>query len=346
MSDRIPLTDQPISVDGGTVDTPASGAGDRIGLEGSNPSPRTKIIEMLMDSRLFKLIKKYAGNSEQEICRKITRDWAKSFYFSSFFLPGDKRKLSYVIYAFCRQTDYLSDDIEADMETRKKLLKLWKIETLKAFKGKFSAHPILNNFVVACNQVEIPSELALQLIEGAERDLVPNLQISSMQELDRYCYLVAGVPGMMMAYLLGFKDKKALESAATLGKALQYTNILRDVGEDLLRQRIYLPKSELRKFGYSTESLKHKEINQDFKNLIKHFINLSKTAYQEGLEGIKYLKSGKLGTLLTSEIYQEILSEIEKTNYRVFDFRAKVSFKKKFLILLNCLLKVKKFSKS
>lgn len=281
------------------------------------------------------LPQKYSYQTGLELAKKITQDYAKSFYFAAKFLPRDKKNDTYILYAFCRQTDFLVDDLGGDLESKKQALDLWRKMTLEAFEKNISDNSILDLFVKVFAKYKIPERLAFELIDGVEMDLSKN-KYKNYQELERYCYLVASVPGLMMTYLLGFSDQKALFYAQKLGLAMQLTNILRDIKEDYQNGRVYLPTQDLVKFGYSLDDLKSQKVDSNFQNLLKFYIQKARDLYTEANSGIPYLSpEGQKTAKLASKIYSAILTEIETQNYDVFAKRASVSTWKKFWLGLN-----------
>ena len=283
------------------------------------------------------LPQKYSYQTGLELAKKITQDYAKSFYFAAKFLPKDKKNDTYILYAFCRQTDFLVDDLEADVEAKKQALDLWRKMTLEAFEKNISDNPILNLFVKVFAKYKIPQKLAFELIDGVEMDLGKN-EYQNYQELERYCYLVASVPGLMMTYLLGFDDQKALFYAQKLGLAMQLTNILRDIKEDYQNGRVYLPTDDLVKFVYSLQDLQNQKVDSNFQKFLKFYIQKARDLYLQADLGIPYLSpEGQKTARLASKIYSAILGEIEAQNYDVFKGRASVKTWKKFWLGLTVL---------
>lgn len=279
------------------------------------------------------LVEKYSYQNTQELAKKITQSYAKSFYFAASFLPEEKKNDTYGLYAFCRQTDFLIDDLKMDLKTKKVILDLWRKMTLEAFENLSSDNPILDLFVQVCNKYQIPQDLASSLIDGVEMDLVKNYY-QTYQELEKYCYLVASVPGLMMTYLLGFNNQKALPYAEKLGLAMQLTNILRDIREDFENNRVYLPLADLKRFGYSLADLETRKVNENLQDFLKFYIQKTRDLYAESSPGLIYLsKEGQKTAKLASKIYSAILGEIENQNYDIFTKRASVSFWKKLWIV-------------
>jgi phytoene synthase len=267
--------------------------------------------------------------------KNITRKFAKSFYLGSYFLDTEKRKISYVIYAFCRLTDDLVDENpEESVEVKQEKLRKLKLflENKESLITDFSSIKLALVEVLQSYPQVIP--YLLDLIVGVETDLFKN-RFENRLELDKYCYGVAGAVGLVMTEIIGYKDKKALDLADEMGKILQIINILRDVGEDLAgRNRLYLPKSDLDKYQVEIIDLKNKKITDNYKKLLIDYIAETRNRFLTAENGFDYLhKKNSLGLKLACNIYLEILIEIEKNNYDNLNKRAKVSFFKKLIII-------------
>jgi len=157
------------------------------------------------------------------------------------------------------------------------------------------------------------------------------------QELKKYMYGSAAVVGLMMSHVIGFKNKITLKHAEALGYAMQLTNFLRDMGEDyVLRNRIYLPQDELKKFNINEKNFSEKTIDNSFIKLIKFNIQRAKTYYKFANQGIKYLDpKGQKAVKTALVLYREILNKIEKNEYDIFNKRAHTSFYEKILLTLG-----------
>ena len=172
----------------------------------------------------------------------------------------------------------------------------------------------------------IPIELPLDLMDGVAMD-IEFKPFETFDDLYVYCYKVAAVVGLMTSEIFGYSDKRALEHAIELGIAMQLTNILRDIGEDVDRGRIYLPLEDLRRFKYSKEEMMQKKINDNFLNLMKFQIERARGYYRSSDKGIPMLeKESRFGVAISSVNYGNILTAIEKNRYDVFSTRAYRSF--------------------
>jgi 15-cis-phytoene synthase len=291
-------------------------------------------------------------------CQNLTQKFAKSFYFATNFLPAKHKPAIYAIYAFCRYTDDLVDeneDSESNHQIEQNLL-FWqkKVDDLFENGDNFSFENVQNikekMILIALNRVildyKVNKSLFLDLFRGISQDLKQKTY-KNFEELDEYCYLVAGVVGLIMVSIVGYSQEyqhKVLEFANKMGKALQITNILRDIKEDFGRGRIYLPQEDLNKFGYSKEDLAKGIVNENFRNLIKFYIKKARKDFSEAWEGFDFLVSGSRLALKTAcRIYIQILEQIEKADYDVFSSRIKTSFLTKINLLLGQIFFPKKY---
>ena len=262
-------------------------------------------------------------------CREITRKHAKTFYMATRFLPNHKQRSIFAIYGLCRYLDDLVDEAE-DLILKKKISELDVVEKLEAFKSRLvdtyrgadQEDPILTAFSDTLELYKIPLDLPLQLMDGVKTDLIKN-RYQNFDELYDYSYKVASVVGLMTSEVFGYSNPKAVEHAVDLGIAMQLTNILRDVGEDLERNRIYLPQDELSEFGISESDLFNHELDDGFIEFMKFQIKRANDYYKSSDKGIPMLsRDSRLPVCLARENYSRILSKIEENNFNVYQHRA------------------------
>lgn len=273
-------------------------------------------------------------------CRGITRTHAKTFYMATRFLPNQKQRGIFAIYGLCRYLDDLVDEAEdlilnkkVSIEEVDKKLELFKSRLIDVYKGNSVEGPILTAFSDTLKKYNISIDLPFQLMEGVRLDLTKN-RFGYFSEVYDYSYKVASVVGLMTSEVFGYADKKALQYAADLGIAMQLTNILRDVGEDLNRGRIYLPKNELQMFGLSQEDLFSKARTEHFVRFMKFQIKRARHYYKRSDKGISMLsKDSRLPVYLARHNYSRILDKIEANDYNVFDQRAYLSYTEKLAVL-------------
>ncbi len=266
-------------------------------------------------------------------CRQISKDHAKTFYLASMFLPKKQQKPIFAIYALLRTVDDIVDLAEMKLSNGlitsdeiQRLLDGWKSKLLACYAGKTDNDPIMMAWHDTLKSHSIPIELPLDLMDGVAMD-IEFKPFETFDELYVYCYKVAAVVGLMTSEIFGYSDKKALEHAIELGIAMQLTNILRDVGEDVDRGRIYIPLEDLRRFNYSSEELMQKAMNDNFLNLMKFQVERARGYYRSSEKGIPMLeKRSRFGVAISSVNYGNILTAIEKNRYDVFSKRAYRSF--------------------
>ena len=269
-------------------------------------------------------------------CKNISRHHAKTFYLASLFLPKKQQNPIFAIYALLRTVDDVVDMAEDKLKDGlitsdeiSMMLESWKSRLKACYAGNVDNDPIMMAWQDTLKSYAIPIDLPLDLMDGVAMD-IEFKPFETFEELYVYCYKVAAVVGLMTSEIFGYSDKQALEHAIELGIAMQLTNILRDIGEDVDRGRIYLPLEDLRRFNYSQEEFMQKRINNNFINLMKFQIERARSYYRSSEKGIPMLeKQSRFGVSISSINYGNILSAIEKNNYDVFSKRAYRSFYQK-----------------
>jgi len=269
-----------------------------------------------------------------EICRKETQQWAKTFYLGTLLLPQEKRKAIWAIYVWCRSSDEIMDSVEASTKSQDELsdnLDQWEENTKNVFKGNIKSEldSVLFDTIEKYPQSIQPY---LDMIDGQRMDL-NKFRYKDFDELKLYCYRVAGTVGLMTQNVMGIDSAYTSapwssmpdpsEAAIALGIANQLTNILRDVGEDRQRGRIYLPQEEIQEFNYSEEELLKGKINKHWKALMNFQLTRAREWFQKSEDGIKWLSSDARWPVWTSlRLYRGILDSIERLDYDVFNNRA------------------------
>ncbi len=264
---------------------------------------------------------------------RVTAEGSKSFHFATRFFPAELARSAHAVYWFCRHTDDLADEAP-DPRTGWRDVEEWSEATRRALNTGSATHPALRLFAETVEKHRIPHEYPLELIEGMRMDL-RGQRYRTFSELRLFCYRVASVVGLMMAHVIGFREP-APRYAVHLGIAMQLTNILRDVGEDLRRNRIYLPSDEMAAFGYSEEALRRSERGDRFRELMEFQISRARDFYAAAEPGIDLLSDdGRFAVQVSSRVYRGILREIERAEYNVFERRAVVPGYKKSWIALT-----------
>ena len=262
---------------------------------------------------------------------EATAENSKSFYFATRFFPRELARSAHAVYWFCRHTDDLVDEC-ASVEQGRRDLEAWAREVESAFRGGTTRHPVLLTFLDAKERHSIPSEYPLDLIEGMRMDL-ENTRYQDFAALRLFCYRVASVVGLMMSHVIGYKGN-ALDYAIDLGIAMQLTNILRDIGEDLDRGRIYLPSDEMNRFGYADNDLRGRIRNEAFRGLMRFQVERARDFYTAADPGIPLLSAnGRFAVRVASDVYRGILKQIERSDFNVFDRRAYVPAAQKYWIM-------------
>jgi len=273
-------------------------------------------------------------------CRAITRYHAKTFYMATRFLPNHKQRGIFAIYALCRYIDDLVDEAEDFMEREnlsgddiKQKLDLWKQKLQDTYDGFSHENAILIAFSDVLKKYHIPIAMPFELMEGVCMDLYKN-RYQSFEEVYDYSFKVASVVGLMTSQVFGYESREALGYAVDLGIAMQLTNILRDVGEDLQKDRIYLPKEDLERFDVTERDLFEHTLNENVKALLEFQIERARSYYDRSEKGIALLASdSQLPVYLALQNYSRILDKIEQNDYNVFDIRAYLNATEKFFIL-------------
>lgn len=272
-----------------------------------------------------------------EAARLVTRECAKSFYFCSFGLPRATRAKAYAVYAFCR---HLDDEVDraSSAEAVPAILKnlrafVDRVFTEGASPGDIKAHPWLPAFEETVETCQIPASCFYDLLIGVEMDQ-GIVRIQTWEDLERYCYHVAGVVGLMMTRVFMLGDKRYETQAVQLGLAMQLTNILRDVKEDLAMNRVYLPREELLRFHLDPDHLETAAKSPFWGEFMKFQIARARDYYTRAEEGIRALPNNgaRRTTWLMRHVYSGILEEIEKADYQSFKGRVYVSTPRKLLL--------------
>jgi phytoene synthase len=278
------------------------------------------------------------------VCKKMTRHHAKTFYFASHVLPPQKRSDAYAVYAFCRHVD---DQIDLAPDEAARMRAFADLSHLlhSAYLPEGDEHaecglslPWLRAFRETVFRRAIPARYFEELLTGVEMDR-GRVRLQNWEELDRYCYLVAGVVGLIMVHVMTEPAPELLKPARDLGTAMQLTNILRDIAEDWQRDRLYLPADELEKFGLTDEDIAQKRTGDSFRAMMRFQIGRARAYYSYADTGIPGLPNdgSRFCARLMSTIYAAILDEIERGGYDVFRGRVHVSLPRKlWLAFRHC----------
>ena len=254
-----------------------------------------------------------------DYCQQKAAASGSSFYYSFLFLPPERRQAITALYAFCREVDDAVDETSDPTLARGKLA-WWRTEVAALGAGKPS-HPVTRALAIALRRFPLPQEQLLEIIDGMEMDLDIN-RYPDFKSLHLYCYRVASVVGLLAAEIFGYSNRNTLVYAHDLGLAFQLTNIIRDVGEDARRGRIYLPQDEMRRFGVDDADLLHARFSDQFKALMAFQIARARDTYDRAFAQLaQHDRKSQRAGLFMAAIYRTLLDEIERDGCQVLDRR-------------------------
>jgi phytoene synthase len=251
-----------------------------------------------------------------------------SFYYAFLFLPKPRRTAITAFYAFCREVDDVVDEVTDPGVARTKLA-WWQAEVAKSFKGE-PTHPVMKALMPCAPEFGIEERQLHAVIEGCRMDL-DQTRYLDFPGLERYCHLVAGVVGEVAARIFGQKEPGTTAYAHKLGLALQLTNIIRDVGEDSMRGRVYLPVNELQQFDVKAHEILNRKYSDRFTALMKFQADRALALYDEALALLppEDRRSQKPGLMMAS-IYRTLLQEIQRDGFQVLHQRVSLTPLRKF----------------
>jgi len=250
---------------------------------------------------------------------QITRKSGSNLALAFILLPPEKRAAMSALYAFCRQVDDIADEDSEPVERRAAELQRWRGETRGICEGGQATLPVLQELKPFVEQYRLPFRLFDELITGVEMDLV-TVRYPDRPALEKYCYHVASVVGLLSIEIFGYTDPTCREYADALGKALQLTNILRDVGNDAQRGRIYLPVSDLKAFGVTEQEILGGRSSDRFLALAQE---IDRRARQHFADARRLLPAVDRESMRTAElmgaVYWELLIQLERAGFPVLD---------------------------
>ncbi|WP_026182283.1 presqualene diphosphate synthase HpnD [Leeia oryzae] len=243
-----------------------------------------------------------------QYCADKAAKSGSSFYYAFRFLPMERRQAMMALYAFCREVDDVVDEVSDEQVARAKL-NWWRTELANAFSGQ-PQHPVTKALVPAIKTFALPMSEFEEILDGMEMDL-NMVRYATYQDLLLYCHRVAGVVGQLSARIFGFKDESTLAYAHELGIAFQLTNIIRDVGEDVRRGRIYLPVEDLQSFQVPASELTRYQESDRFTALMLFEVERARASYKKALSLLPAVdrKTQRPG-LMMAAIYHATLEEI------------------------------------
>jgi len=257
--------------------------------------------------------------SPDEYCQQKTAASGSSFYYSFLFLPAERRRAITALYAFCREVDDTVDECSDESIARIKLA-WWRTEIAAMYAGKQS-HPVTQALQPHLQPYALEERHLQAIIDGMEMDLNQTRYLD-YTALQRYCWHVASVVGILSASIFGATRPETLQYAEKLGLAFQLTNIIRDVGEDARKGRIYLPVNELQQFGVTAADLLNARHNEKFEALMKFQAARAQAVYDEAFALLpKEDRRAQRPGLMMSAIYRTLLTEVEADGYHVLTQR-------------------------
>ncbi len=256
-------------------------------------------------------------------CERLARREAGNFYHAFRLLPRPQHRAMCALYAFMRIADDLSDGPQSIPE-KCALLDNWRKQLDLALAGTYThrLHAALHDTI---RSYAIPRQYLVDVLDGVCMDLEP-LRFQTFADLYAYCYRVASAVGLACIHIWGFERPEAKVHAEAAGIAFQLTNILRDLAEDAARGRVYLPREDLKRFGYSEEQLGRGERNEAFRELMRFQVQRARSYYEAAEPLAKLLKpAGRAVCLVMARTYRGLLEAIERRDYDVFSGRVQLS---------------------
>ena len=263
-------------------------------------------------------------------CQKKAASSGSSFYYSFLFLSRERRRAITALYAFCREVDDVVDETP-DAQLAAAKLAWWRAEVANLDAGK-AQHPVSLALAPFVKKFGITAARLNEIIDGMEMDLTQTRYLD-WRALDHYCYHVAGVVGLLAAEIFGYRDARTLDYAKDLGIAFQLTNIIRDVGEDARKNRIYLPMDDMKRFAVPAAEILQGRESPRFKALMAFQAERAQEHYKSAMQALprKDRRAQRPG-LIMAAIYRALLAEIESDGFRVLTRRTSLTPLRKFWI--------------
>jgi phytoene synthase len=263
-----------------------------------------------------------------QYCQDKAAASGSSFYYSFLFLPEDKRRATTAFYALCRELDDIVDEC-SDPTIAQIKLAWWRSELDKLYLGQ-PEHPVTRAFMPGLKKFDIPRELLEEIMDGMEMDLTQS-RYPDFKSLQLYCYRVAGVVGEVAARIFGESHRDTVQYAHDLGMAFQLTNIIRDVGEDARRNRIYLPQDELDAFNLSSTDILNGKQSDAFRSLMQFQYERAINFYDKAISGLPTQdRRNQRPGLIMAAIYRATLEEIRRSGFNVLKERTSLTPLRKF----------------
>jgi len=257
--------------------------------------------------------------SPDDYCQQKTVQSGSSFYYSFLFLPPERRRAITALYAFCREVDDTVDETSDQSVARIKLA-WWRTELAAMYKGA-PTHPVTQALQPHLAAYKLQQEHLQAIVDGMEMDLDQSRYLD-YAGLRKYCWHVAGVVGILSASIFGATNPQTLQYAEKLGLAFQLTNIIRDVGDDARKGRIYLPVNELQQFGVTAADILNFRHSEKFEALMKFQADRARAVYDEAFALLpKEDRRAQRPGLMMAAIYRTVLDEVERDDFKVLNQR-------------------------
>jgi phytoene synthase len=254
-----------------------------------------------------------------QLSQAITRKSASNLALAFVLLPKEKREGMSALYAFCREVDDIADEESIPVAERRCRLAAWRQDIQAACAGRPPQSPVAAELRSVIDQHHLPYALLDELIKGVEMDLEIH-RYQTYEELDQYCFRVASVVGLLSIEIFGYRNPGCREYAVYLGKALQLTNILRDVRVDALRNRLYLPLCELERFKVKPEEILQMTYSERYYRLAQNVAQRARRFYAQARESLPSEDRRSMATAeLMGSVYWRLLEKLEARRFNVFD---------------------------
>ena len=258
-----------------------------------------------------------------QYCQRKASQSGSSFYYSFLFLPPARRRAITALYAFCREVDDVVDEC-TDVAVARTKLAWWRTEVAALYAGQ-ARHPVAQALAGVVISFRLPPERLQEIIDGMEMDLTQR-RYANFDALQLYCHRVAGVVGLLAAEIFGYTDSRTLEYAENLGLAFQLTNIIRDVGEDARRDRVYLPLDELTRFNVPVADIMHARATAEFRQLMDFQVERALDYYRAAFAALPAAdRKAQRPGLVMAAIYQTLLAEIRADGMPVLTQRTSLT---------------------
>ena len=258
-----------------------------------------------------------------DYCQDKAAKSGSSFYYSFMFLPPERRQAITALYAFCREVDDVVDECH-DLSLAQTKLEWWRQEVGRIY-GGLPTHPVGHALKDVLKGFRLPQEQLLEIIDGMAMDLSQTRYLD-FKGLQLYCYRVASVVGLLAAEIFGYQDRQTLKYAHDLGLAFQLTNIIRDVGEDARRGRIYLPIEDLQRFEVPAKDLLEARYSDAFRELMAFQAERAEKFYDQAFAQLPAIdRKAQRPGLVMAAIYRTLLREIARDGFLVLDRRTSLT---------------------